>query len=165
MNYISLGYQNLTSVAQCCFTWDLWKPCLVLYHLTLLCNYFFFSRNIFFFSIDDFFFCSDKMQDHLNRHLVNHGRKLLVCPKEDYKLHLSSRSNLRRHVKRHGERGESWKSINMKYREMKKYPFQKLCCDKVFKSPSRLVNHLDDVHCRYLSPYCKYFSIVCIRTK
>jgi hypothetical protein len=88
-----------------------------------------------------------------------------VCPKEDCKLQLSSMSNLKRHVKRHGERGDSWKSLNLQSREVKNYPFPKPCCGKVFESPSRLVKHLDDVHCKYLSPYCKYFSFVCTRTE
>jgi general transcription factor IIIA len=97
--------------------------------------------------------------------MVKHEGKLFVCPKEDCKLQLSSMSNLKRHVKRHGERGESWQSLNLQSREVKNYPCPKPCCGKVFKSPSRLVKHLDDVHSTtYVQVVCcepgclKYFT-------
>jgi len=71
-------------------------------------------------------------------------------------LQLSSMSNLKRHLKRHEGRGESWQHINLKPREVEKYSYLKLCCGKAFKkSLSRLVKHLDDVHSM------TYVEIVC----
>lgn len=99
--------------------------------------------------------------------MIKHEGKLFMCPKEDCKLQLSTMSNLKRHMMRHRERGESWQSLNLQSRDMKKYTCPKPCCGKAFKNPSRLVKHLDDVHSTtYVQVVCcepgclKYFTNV-----
>ncbi|XP_059073296.1 transcription factor IIIA [Cryptomeria japonica] len=99
---------------------------------------------------------SYKRQDHLNRHLLKHEGELVVCPKEDCKLQLSTVSNLKRHLNRHRERGDSWQSQSVKPKETtKKHICPDRYCDKAFKYPSKLAKHLDDVHST------KYTEIIC----
>ncbi|GLJ19076.1 hypothetical protein SUGI_0342660 [Cryptomeria japonica] len=72
------------------------------------------------------------------------------------RLMLSTLSNLKRHLNRHRERGNSWHSQSVKSKETtKKHICPDRFCDKAFKYPSKLAKHLEDVHST------KYTEIIC----
>eukprot|EP00252_Welwitschia_mirabilis_P020822 TRINITY_DN518_c0_g1_i2.p1 TRINITY_DN518_c0_g1~~TRINITY_DN518_c0_g1_i2.p1 ORF type:complete len:297 (+),score=42.01 TRINITY_DN518_c0_g1_i2:832-1722(+) len=90
---------------------------------------------------------SYKLKYHLTIHMhTAHERKAFQCPKENCNVTLSSADNLKRHLKRHEQKGDSWKG----QRAEPKSPPLLLCpepgCEKNCKYPSKLAKHLEDVH-------------------